>query len=135
MTSNPRSIPLKRYIRVFRSPDLPDTCSNRRPNTKLFKKGDLVIAKCNEDGRKYTAVVQENNGKGSVTVQYVEDETEEEVLLDNMWSQKKKFKKGQKVEAQFPDDKEWYPATIKEMVGSGKYLVEQLGQQRGNAQY
>ncbi|CAE7255009.1 MET3 [Symbiodinium natans] len=95
-----------------------------RPNTKLFKKGDLVIAKCNEDGRKYTAVVQENNGKGSVTVQYVEDETEEEVLLDNMWSQKKKFKKGQKVEAQFPDDKEWYPATIKEMVGSGKYLVE-----------
>ena len=60
-------------------------------------------------------------------MQYVEDETEEDVLLDNMWLQKKKFKKGQKVEAQFPDDGEWYSATVKEMVSSGKYLVEHLG--------
>ena len=59
-----------------------------------------------------------------MTVQYVEDETEEEVLLDNVWLQKKKFKKGQKVEAKFPDDGEFYPATVKEMVSSGKYLVE-----------
>ncbi|CAE7860039.1 ypfD [Symbiodinium necroappetens] len=98
--------------------------ANLRPNPKNFKKGDLVVAKCNEDGRRYTAIVQENSGKGSVTVQYVEDETEEDVLLDNMWSQKKKFKKGQKVEAKFPDDGEWYAATVKEAVSSGKYLVE-----------
>ena len=98
-----------------------------RPNPKNFKKGDLVVAKCNEDGKRYTAIVQENAGKGTVTVQYVEDETEEDVLLDNMWLQKKKFKKGQKVEAQFPDDGEWYSATVKEMVSSGKYLVEYLG--------
>ena len=106
-------------------------CSAWRPNPKNFKKGDLVVAKCNEDGRRYTAIVQENSGKGSVTVQYVEDETEEDVLLDNMWSQKKKFKKGQKVEAKFPDDGEWYAATVKEAVSSGKYLVECLPQQGG----
>jgi len=98
--------------------------ANLRPNPKNFKKGDLVVAKCNEDGSRYTAIVQENKGKGTVTVQYVEDETEEDVLLDNMWSQKKKFQKGQKVEAKFPDDGEWYAATVKEAVSSGKYLVE-----------
>ncbi|CAE7572285.1 ypfD [Symbiodinium sp. CCMP2592] len=98
--------------------------TNLRPNPRNFKKGDLVVAKCNEDGKRYTAIVQENKGKGSVTVQYVEDETEEDVLLDNMWSQKKQFKKGQKVEAKFPDDGEWYAATVKGVVSSFKYLVE-----------
>jgi len=95
-----------------------------KPQLKDFKKGDLVVAKCAEDGQRYTALVQENKGEGYVTVQYIEDETEEEVMIDNMWSQKKKFKKGQKVEAKFPDDGEFYPATVKDDLGKGKYVIE-----------
>lgn len=34
-----------------------------RPQTKDLKKGDLVVAKCNEDGKRYTALVQERLGK------------------------------------------------------------------------
>eukprot|EP00434_Breviolum_minutum_P041996 symbB.v1.2.037366.t1/scaffold5498.1/size37837/1 len=49
-----------------------------KPQLKDFKKGDLVVAKCAEDGQRYTALVQENKGEGYVTVQYIEDETEEE---------------------------------------------------------
>lgn len=95
-----------------------------KPQLKDFKKGDLVLAKCAEDGRRYTALVQENKGEGYVTVQYIEDESEEEVLIDNVVKQMKKFKKGQKVEAKFPDDGEFYAATVKDDLGKGKYLIE-----------
>eukprot|EP00435_Cladocopium_sp_Y103_P034755 s952_g9.t1 len=95
-----------------------------KPQLKDFKKGDLVLAKCAEDGRRYTALVQENKGEGYITVQYIEDESEEEVLIDNVVKQVKKFKKGQKVEAKFPDDGDFYPATVKDDLGKGKYLIE-----------
>lgn len=110
---------------IWLEDDAEDTANKEdlKPNPKDFKKDDLVIAKCAEDGKRYTALVMENKGKGRVTVQYIEDESEEELILDNVWKQQKKFKKGQTVEAKF-EDGEWYPATVKDSLGKGKYVVE-----------
>eukprot|EP00933_Yihiella_yeosuensis_P016115 TRINITY_DN13891_c0_g1_i2.p1 TRINITY_DN13891_c0_g1~~TRINITY_DN13891_c0_g1_i2.p1 ORF type:complete len:489 (-),score=110.50 TRINITY_DN13891_c0_g1_i2:209-1675(-) len=94
-----------------------------KPQTKKFKAGDAVVAKCADDGLRYTGIVKKNNGDGSVDLVWLDD-NEETVLLDDMFLNKKKFKVGQKVEAKFPDDGVFYGATIAKDLGKFSYAVE-----------
>eukprot|EP00440_Ansanella_granifera_P008094 gb/GFBE01008759.1/.p1 GENE.gb/GFBE01008759.1/~~gb/GFBE01008759.1/.p1 ORF type:complete len:505 (+),score=149.18 gb/GFBE01008759.1/:1-1515(+) len=95
-----------------------------REQDKAFKKGDLVVAKCAQDGKRYTATFVKADGEGRTTVAWLEDGSEEDVLLDDVFPQKKKFKVGQAVEAKFPDDGEFYGAKVLKDLGKGKYSVE-----------
>jgi len=94
-----------------------------RIHDKHFKRGDLVWAKCAADGEEYTATYQSEDGEGSVTVKYLADEEEEEVLLDDVRAQTRKFMVGQAVEAVF-NDGEWYGAKVVKDLGKCRYTVE-----------
>eukprot|EP00933_Yihiella_yeosuensis_P016114 TRINITY_DN13891_c0_g1_i1.p1 TRINITY_DN13891_c0_g1~~TRINITY_DN13891_c0_g1_i1.p1 ORF type:complete len:543 (-),score=116.49 TRINITY_DN13891_c0_g1_i1:209-1837(-) len=93
------------------------------PQNKKFKAGDLVVAKCADDGLRYTGIVKRDNGDGRVDLVWLDD-NKETVLLDDMFRQIKKYKVGQKVEAKFPDDGVFYGATNAKDLGKCKYAVE-----------
>eukprot|EP00930_Biecheleria_cincta_P029666 TRINITY_DN2060_c0_g1_i1.p1 TRINITY_DN2060_c0_g1~~TRINITY_DN2060_c0_g1_i1.p1 ORF type:complete len:580 (+),score=173.02 TRINITY_DN2060_c0_g1_i1:102-1742(+) len=99
------------------------TTKNMKPQTKDFKKGDIVVAKC-QDGSWYTAEVKQNAGAGWVEVEWLEEGGEETVLLDNTTPQKKKFKVGQTVEARSADDGEFYSAKVTKDLGKCKFEIE-----------
>jgi len=106
--------------------DAEDTASveNMKPQTKNFQPDDIVVAKCADDGQRYTAKVKKDLGTGYVEVEWMEEGGEETVSLDNMFTQKKKFKEGQAVEAVFPEDGEWYGAKVLEDLGKCSFKIE-----------
>lgn len=95
-----------------------------KPQSKNFEPGDLVVAKCADDGGRYTGEVKKNDGAGYVDVEWLEEGGEETVFLDYVWTQKKKFKTDQVIEAVFPDDGEWYGAKVVEDLGKCKFKIE-----------
>lgn len=94
-----------------------------KPQKKEFQPGDLVVAKCADDGGRYTGEVKKTDG-AYVDVEWLEEGGEETVFLDCVWTQKKKFKIDQVIEAVFPDDGEWYEAKVKEDLGKCKFKIE-----------
>eukprot|EP00931_Biecheleriopsis_adriatica_P101199 TRINITY_DN76390_c0_g1_i1.p1 TRINITY_DN76390_c0_g1~~TRINITY_DN76390_c0_g1_i1.p1 ORF type:complete len:369 (-),score=92.08 TRINITY_DN76390_c0_g1_i1:90-1196(-) len=106
--------------------DAEDTASveNLKPQTKAFEPGDIVVAKCADDGKRYTAKVKKNPGAGYVDVEWLEDGGEETVSLDDMFAQKKKFKEGQAIEAVFPDDEQWYGAKVLKVLEGCMFSIE-----------
>eukprot|EP00930_Biecheleria_cincta_P084549 TRINITY_DN73_c0_g2_i1.p1 TRINITY_DN73_c0_g2~~TRINITY_DN73_c0_g2_i1.p1 ORF type:complete len:624 (+),score=132.61 TRINITY_DN73_c0_g2_i1:159-1874(+) len=103
-----------------------DTASleNLKPQNKNFNAGDFVVAKCADDGKLYTATFRQDRKNGTVVVAWIQDDSEEEVLLDNVFMQKRQFKIGQVVEAKFPDDGEFYGAKITKDLGKCQYELE-----------
>lgn len=100
------------------------TTKNMKPQTKDFKKGDLVVAKCADDAGWYTGEVKENEGQGWIEVEWLEEGGDETVFIDQVTPQKKKFKVGQTVEARSADDGEFYSAKITKDLGKCKFEVE-----------
>eukprot|EP00931_Biecheleriopsis_adriatica_P077977 TRINITY_DN51450_c0_g1_i1.p1 TRINITY_DN51450_c0_g1~~TRINITY_DN51450_c0_g1_i1.p1 ORF type:complete len:486 (+),score=99.54 TRINITY_DN51450_c0_g1_i1:29-1486(+) len=95
-----------------------------RPQPKKLRAGDFVCAKCQADREWYTAEVKKDAGAGKLTVAWLWDNSEEDVLLDEMFPQRKRFMVGQRVTAKHPDDGMWYASSIAKDLGDHRYEVE-----------
>lgn len=81
-----------------------------------------------DDGKRYAAIVQRDNGDGTYLVAWLEDDNEYTLEAKDMTLTKRQqraleYQAGDVVEGFFKEDETWYSGRIKRVLDSGSFIV------------